>query len=156
MQKTKTSMKKWQAWRWQSQTGLKILSILSFSFMTRFIVNDKFYFNSLWLFLILFSLVLYSASMINCMYMHLELLYSKNKTKNKNNRVTDDQSTCLQNLLLTHLVYVIKVSRIILKVLLRYASSFRNCPSLTSFSCSFIRICKVLYQRTDKIQPHRL
>ena len=51
--------------------------------------------------------------MINCMYMHLELLYSKNKTKNKNNRVTDNQSTCLQNLLLTHLVYVIKVSRII-------------------------------------------
>ena len=48
-----------------------------------FIVNDKFYFNSLWLFLILFSLVLYSASMINCMYMHLELLYSKNKTKTK-------------------------------------------------------------------------
>lgn len=107
-------MKKWQAWRWQSQTGLKLLSILSFSFMTRFIVNDKFYFNSLWLFLILFSLVLYSASMINCMYkLHLELLYSKNKTKNKNNRVTDNQSTCLQNLLLTHLVYVIKVSRII-------------------------------------------
>lgn len=45
--------------------------------------------------------------------LHLELLYSKNKTKNKNNRVTDNQSTCLQNLLLTHLVYVIKVSRII-------------------------------------------
>lgn len=155
MQKTKTTMKKWQTWRWQSQTGLKILSILSFSFMTRFIVTDKFYFNSLWLFLILFSLVLYSASMINCTYMHLELLYSKNKTKNKNNRVTDNQSTCLQNLLLTHLVYVIKVSRItksyyVMHLVLEIARRLLNS------TVHLYGYCKVLYQRTDKRQPHRL
>lgn len=87
--------------------------------------------------------------------MNLELLYSKNKTKNKNNRVTDNQSTCLQNLLLTHLVYVIKVSRItksyyVMHLVLEIARR------LLHSAVHLYGYCKVLYQRTDKRQPHRL